>query len=149
MALRDDFDSISLDTILDYVARGREEDLHLDFKAVAGPNLSADDRRSLAIALSGFANSDGGLIVWGVDARPNAQGIDCASATRQIPNVQLCLIRLNEFTGRCVSPLIDGVLHRAIEAGRGSGFCVSLIPASQSGPHMAKAPGGPILQAQW
>jgi hypothetical protein len=123
----------------DFVSQKREEDLHLDFKAVGAPTLATDDRKNLAIALSGFANSDGGIAVWGVDARPNADGIDCAVAAPGVSNAQLCLTKLNEFTGQCVSPLVDGVEHRAIQAGGAAGFCVSLIPASQSSPHMAKA----------
>jgi hypothetical protein len=138
MPLKNDFDGLTAGTIRDFVSQGREEDLHLDFKTVAAPTLSPDDRRNLAIALSGFANSDGGIIVWGVDARLNSQGVDCASALVEVPNVQLCLTKLNEFTGQCVSPLVDGVNHRAIETTGGAGFCASLIPASQSGPHMAK-----------
>jgi hypothetical protein len=100
--------------------------------------LQRDDRRTFAVALSGFANSDGGMIIWGVDARPNSQGVDCATALREIPDVQLCLTRLNEFTGQCVSPLVDGVRHKAIPSAGAAGFCVTLIPASESGPHMAK-----------
>ena len=139
MSLHDHFNSISLDTIREIVSLGREEDLHLDFKTVGDPSLTADDRRSLAVALSGFANSDGGIVVWGVDARTNVQGVDCAVGTKEIPNAPLCLSRLNELTGQCVSPLVDGVMHRSIISVGTAGFCLSLVPASQSGPHMAKA----------
>jgi hypothetical protein len=138
MALRDTFDTIDIESIRRFVDNGREEDLHLDFKNVLDPRLNRDDRKNLAIALSAFANSDGGIIVWGVDARPNAQGIDCATELREIANAQQCLTRLNEFTGQAVSPLVDGVVHKAIRSTGDAGFCVSLIPASESGPHMAK-----------
>jgi Schlafen, AlbA_2 len=138
MGLRDDFEAITLDTIRGFVNDGREEDLHLDFKNVVDPALARDDRKTLATAVSGFANSDGGIIVWGIDARPNAHGVDCASALREIPNVQLCLTRLNEFTGQCVSPIVDGVIHKAVPSSGAAGLCASLIPSSDSGPHMAK-----------
>jgi hypothetical protein len=138
MALRDEFEAVSRASIEDYVIQGREEDLHLDFKTVANPGLASDDRRSLAIAVSGFANSDGGLIVWGVEARKNADGVDCAVSTQEISNARLCLTRLNDLTGQAVSPLVDGVDHRLIPTESGGGFCVSIIPASQGGPHMAK-----------
>lgn len=138
MALSDNFEAIQLDAVRAFVADGREEDLHLDFKNVQDPRLGPDDRRNLAIALSGFANSDGGIVVWGVDARPNAQGVDCASALREIPNAQLCLARLNDLTGQLVSPLVDGVAHKVIRSAGDQGFCASLIPASDAGPHQAK-----------
>src|SRR5580704_7639733 len=46
------------------------ETLLLDFKQAAsnsGP-MQADDRKSLAESLSGFANSEGGVLVWGIRA---------------------------------------------------------------------------------
>jgi len=138
MALLDVFNSISLEAIQEFVATGREEDLHLDFKVVGDPQLTRQDRRSLATALSGFANSDGGIVVWGVEARPNGDGVDCAVALCEVANASLCLTSLNTLTGQCVSPLIDGVQHRVVLRNGSAGFCVSLVPPSDSGPHMAK-----------
>jgi len=48
-----------------------QEDLLLEFKTIEGScaPMAKPDRKNFAIALSGFANSDGGVIVWGVDAR--------------------------------------------------------------------------------
>lgn len=138
MSLVDEFNSVSLTIIQEFVTTAREEDLHLDFKVVGGPNLSRDDRRSLATALSGFANSDGGIVVWGVEARQNTAGVDCAVALREVPDASLCLTRLNTLTGQSVSPLVDGVQHRAIVTNGTRGFVISLVPPSDSGPHMAK-----------
>jgi len=138
MALESDFANIDLGAVRAFVASGREEDVHLDFKNIIDPALTRDDRKSFAVALSGFANSDGGIVVWGVDARPNTQGIDCASSLREVANIQQCLTRLNEFTGQLVVPLVSGVLHKAIPSTGTAGFCATLIPASDSGPHMAK-----------
>lgn len=138
MALEDDYSAIDLDAVRAFVANAREEDLHLDFKNAQDSGLGPDDRRNLAVALSGFSNSDGGIIVWGVDARPNAQGVDCATNLSEIPNAQQYLTRLNEFTGQLVTPLVDGVSHKVIQAGGQRGFCVSLIPVSDAGPHQAK-----------
>ncbi len=139
MTLRDDFESITSASIQDFVSSRREEDLHLDFKAVEDTGLTRSDRKSLAIGLSGYGNADGGLLVWGIDARPGPDGTDCAAALREISNARLCLSRLNEFTGQAVSPPVGGVEHRAIYANGDSGYCVTLVPASDAGPHMAKA----------
>jgi len=62
--LRQRFESITLDTIRDFVKNEEAEDLHLDFKIFAGSGkFSDEEKRSLAKALSGFANSDGGFII--------------------------------------------------------------------------------------
>ena len=90
--------------------------------------------------LSAFANSSGGLIVWGVDARPNDDGVDCAVALREIPRVALLLTRLNELDGLAVNPIVGGVRHRIIPSAPGSenGYAATLVPESDAGPHMAK-----------
>src|SRR3954468_22159164 len=109
MDLAETFEQLGLTEIDDYLKRSQEEHLQLDFKTIKGANLaSADDRRSFAKSLSGFANSAGGIIVWGVDARKNDQGIDCAVATSEIKQLRMLLSRLNEFTGQAVSPVVDG-----------------------------------------
>jgi hypothetical protein len=132
--------AIDLQHISDYVINGQEEHLTLDFKTVSNANLKGeDDKRNFAKALSGFANSSGGLIIWGIDARKNPQGIDCAVEKKPISSLRLFVSRLNELTGSFVSPIVDGVVHRGVETSSDTGFAITLVPASSSGPHMAKA----------
>ncbi|MBI4633613.1 MAG: ATP-binding protein [Deltaproteobacteria bacterium] len=133
------YDETNLHTIEDYIREGQEENLFLDFKLLADPTLSKrDDRKSLAIALSGFANSEGGIIVWGVDARKNPEGVDVACDRKEIENLSLLLSRLNQYTGDAVDPLLGGVLHKKIPSSGDRGFAATVVPLSDSGPHMAK-----------
>lgn len=133
------FDNLTFSDIKDFVARGQEENLHLDFKQVRDATLSSgDDKRNLACALSGFANSAGGLIIWGVDARKNAEGVDCAVAVQPIQQALLLVTRLNSLTGEAADPAVPGVRHRAILLENGSGIVLTLVPESDSGPHMGK-----------
>lgn len=139
MSLAEDFERLDLNELYDYVTARQEENLVLDFKLVNRADLNhADDKKSLAKAMSGFANSSGGLIVWGVDARNNEEGIDCAVGTRAIEPLPLLMARLNELTSRAVAPTVDGVRHKPIALTEDSGFAVTLVPESDSGPHMAK-----------
>jgi hypothetical protein len=139
MNLTETYEQLSLTQIDDYLSRQQEEHLQLDFKTVKAATLaSADDRRNFAKSLSGFANSAGGIIVWGIDARKNDQGIDCAVAASEIKPIKLLLSRLNEFTGQAVSPIVDGIRHKVIERTADTGFAATLVPESQSAPHMAK-----------
>lgn len=119
---------------------GQEENLLLDFKTINRADLThADDKRNLAKALSGFANSSGGLVVWGIEARRNPNGIDCATGKREIDPLSMFVSRLNELTGSAASPIIEEVMHKSISSPVGdSGFAVTLVPESNSGPHMAK-----------
>jgi Putative DNA-binding domain len=133
------FDSLTLDDLNEFVTRKQEENLHLDFKILNDAALSSgDDKKNLARALSGFANSSGGMIIWGVDARKNAEGVDCAVELRPIDRVLQLLTRLNALTGEGVDPTVPGVRHRVIEVQSGRGFVLTLVPESDIGPHMAK-----------
>lgn len=132
------FESLDAGTIQRFVAEAQEEHLHLEFKT-SDERWQRDDRKNLARSLSGFGNADGGVIVWGVGTVPSASGAaDCASTISPIRSLAQFVARLNEFTGAAVNPLIDGVLHRRIESGPDIGFVVTLVPASDSGPYMAK-----------
>jgi hypothetical protein len=54
------------------------EQLFLDYKrsstVLPGVKLSDDDRKNLAKAIAGFGNSEGGVVVWGVDCRRTDEG---------------------------------------------------------------------------
>jgi predicted HTH transcriptional regulator len=133
------FESMTLKDLDNFINTGQEENIYLDFKLVNKADLSnADDKRNLAKALSGFSNSSGGLIVWGVEARKNPQGIDCAVGKKDIESIQLFISRLNEFTGMAVSPIVAGVFHKPIPSSGDKGFAVTFVPENDSGPHMAK-----------
>jgi hypothetical protein len=137
MNLHERFEALDVVAIDAFLADQQEENIHLDFKT-ADPVFVRDDRRNLAEAVSGFANSEGGLIVWGVEARQNPQGVDCACGKREISPLSLFLSKLNQYTGDAATPIVDGVQHKKIVATNDRGFAVTFVPPSEGGPHMAK-----------
>ncbi|WP_428306760.1 AlbA family DNA-binding domain-containing protein [Lacipirellula sp.] len=132
-----DFDALDLAKIKSMLGV-QEENLHLDFKQAAGTFTSADDRKNLAKVIGGFANSDGGVCIWGVDARKDGDGPDVAQKIVALPNVTAAVARLNELTAQSANPVVDGVVHKAIPENGASGVVATYVPASDSGPHMAK-----------
>src|SRR5262245_20334634 len=63
--------------IKQFVEEGQAEGLHLDFKQKADRSHGKpgpEDKRTYSEALSGFANSDGGVIVWGVKCQARSGG---------------------------------------------------------------------------
>jgi len=57
----DDYNNLTLESLNEYVVIGQEEHIYLDFKHLNDAKMAyRDDRKNLAIALSGFANSSGG-----------------------------------------------------------------------------------------
>jgi hypothetical protein len=139
MTLETTFSEISPQGVYDLIARHQEEHLQLEFKTITNSDMSSlDDRHNLARALSGFANSSGGILIWGITAAKNPDGVDAASSAAEIKSLSRFIARLNELTGEAVLPIIDGVMHRALPTADDQGFVISIIPESDSGPHMAK-----------
>ena len=74
-------------TIDSFVENAASEELFLDFKRSAnngsGTSLHNKDRENLAKAISGFGNSEGGVVVWGIDCSPAPSTGDIA--TERVP----------------------------------------------------------------
>jgi hypothetical protein len=102
--------------------------------------MAKSDRNNLAIALSGFANSDGGVIVWGVDARSESPDEpDVAKQLCPIGKLKLFCSELQHNTPHLVAPGIVGVVHLPIPQTEtpDSGFVVTFVPKSEANTHMA------------
>lgn len=132
--------------IQDLVKRGETESLHLDFKQKENPAkgpAGTADKKNLSKALSGFANADGGLIVWGVDARPGGDGVDKVQKVVPIEGLDRFLSDLQTLTSQVVSFPVADVRHHKVSTPHDSdkGVAVSVIPASDLAPHMATARG--------
>lgn len=136
MGLRETFDTIDVNVLRSWVANKRQEDLHLEFKRISA-ELPRDDRKNFATCASGFANSEGGIVVWGVDARQDETGVDAAHELKPIENSAAALSKLQTHTAEATSPIVDGLLHREVLVDANRGVLVTLVPPSDSGPHMA------------
>lgn len=118
----------------------QSEELHLDFKrsrdSAASGKLHRDDRENLATAISGFGNSDGGVIVWGVDCRNLPDAGDVATAKFPIENPKRFKSYLEGAVSACTLPAHPSVRHVDIEqAVGGKGFVATHIPLSYMAPH--------------
>jgi hypothetical protein len=124
---------------------GRQEDIFLDFKERdpqwASPDKMADnEKRLLSKATSGFAHQEGGVLVWGIEARKDSNGVDQAKTLKPFKKVKQFKQSLQENIKFATEPIVDGIIHRAVfvndhEAGD-EGFVVSYFPKS-NGVHRA------------
>lgn len=141
MDLEQYYDSIDLNKIKQFVELGKEEDLFLEFKRTAHPYINDhnknDDKKNLSKCLSGFANSSGGIVIWGVTAEQNKDKIDCARKLSPIKELMRFLNWLNSLEGQAVVPTLVGVRHEAIQEEEEMGYIKTFIPPSNSAPHMA------------
>lgn len=123
-----------------FFAERKAEELFLDFKRSAdngdGERLHETDRKNLARALSGFANSEGGVIVWGVDASKAADRADVARTLVPIRNVARYVSWLEQAVSGSVVPPAPGVRSIIVfEDTDHNGVAATLIPQSPRAPH--------------
>jgi predicted HTH transcriptional regulator len=124
------------DYIATYPERKQRESEWLDFKAAD----RIDDksiRENWSKALSGFANTEGGVLIWGIDARRDKDsGIDCASALALAPDADLLAQKLIDLLLDAVSLALIGVQVRSFKKPGGKeGFVVCLVPEGSHKAH--------------
>jgi hypothetical protein len=124
------------------------EEEWLDFKSgnegrPDNPKELTDDAisKTWSTALSGFANTGGGLLIWGIEASKrlrDGQNVDAASGLRLAPHPAALKSRLMELHHSATDPPIAGVRVEPIPSPAGGGFVVCLIPESTDKPHRAE-----------
>lgn len=126
-------DSYSIEDINNLIINEVEENIHLDYKAAGALDKEDKKRTEITKDISAFANSDGGIIVYGLseeDHRPKEiSPIDGRIYTKEwLENViQLIQPRIEDLK---IHPIrIDDI---------GQSLYVVKIPRSGNAPHMAR-----------
>lgn len=133
------YNSIDLSEIQRFVEQRQEESLTIEFKSVNHPEPEGKqyDKKNFSKILSGFANSSGGIVVWGIKAAKDSFGIDVASELKPIKELTRFLNYLNMLEGQAVTPFVAGIIHEKIENKPDEGFIKTYVPSSEAMPHMA------------
>jgi hypothetical protein len=141
--MRDLFDQITQDgepAIDQFVAVRFQENVELEFKSKQHPNngdLTKDDRKNLGIALSALSNSMGGLLIWGVEAGKNADGVDCATAVKPISQIEKFRTEVERAISQAIMPRHEGIrisiIRRSAEPN--SGYLAVHVERSERRPH--------------
>lgn len=97
-------------------------------------------------ALSGFANSGGGLVIWGIQTKPVGNH-DVPSNLALVPKPEQLEGLLKNYLGTEVEPPVLNVRLRSIADENGEGFVVADIPPSELKPHEAKFQGKYYVRA--
>lgn len=139
------------ETEIDRLIEERQsENLWLDFKRSAdngaGRKLHENDWKNLSKAISGFGNSEGGIIVWGVDCSDDSVMGDVPAKKVPIENPQRLASWLESAVSACTVPPHRGVESLPIPSYRSSskGYVATLVPFSNLAPHQAVKPVGSL-----
>lgn len=145
MDIKNYFENIDLNEIERFIQEGQEENLYLEFKTVVHPNYNEEsreiDKKNISKTISGFSNSNGGIIIWGVKAKENEKKQDIATEKKPIKELTKFLNTLNRLEGQAITPVVTGIKHKKIETSDDCGFIITYVPQSDFAPHMANYSG--------
>lgn len=131
-----DFESLCVNAVA--------EGLRLEFKEKENPSTSAlskGDKKQIAEAVSSFANSDGGTIIFGIKTKRSGDS-DIASELKPIANVEQFASNFRMVCSLNVSPPVPHVEVRSVALqDSDDGLIVCEVPRSDQRPHMSTAPG--------
>ncbi len=127
--------------ISSFLDQEQPETLHLEFKQKSHTSKSwnDDDQDAFAKAMSGFANSDGGVVIFGVHARGQKGYPDTVKSISPVEDV----MRFRGAIDRCVQQLTDPPvsrvqIHHIINPDEPTKGVVAIyVPQSDAGPHRA------------
>lgn len=131
------FDKLSLKYIKEEMINKEFENNWLECKEKEKPQiseLSKSDTKSFAKALSGFANTSGGVLIFGLKAKKK-DDVDEIQEIKPIEKLKKFESRLRELESRKVERLVKGVDYKKIETSKDKGIIVVYIPESDTPPH--------------
>lgn len=110
---------------------GVQEDLHLDYKE--SPALDKNKRHEIAKDISAFANSDGGILIYGIIEKDNLpigkdNGVDHTKFSRET---------FEQIISSNITPRIDSIRIVPIPISTKTSIYVVEIPKSERAPHQA------------
>lgn len=116
------------------------EELFLDFKRSSydgrSQSLPKDDRKYLGKSISGFSNSAGGVIVWGIECSGSNKCPDVAQSKHPVSDVRRYMALVEgAISGATIPPnehVTTAVLHQLPD---GSGYGAMLVPQGHMQPY--------------
>jgi schlafen family protein len=127
-----------LESLTDPSAPATEEE-YLEFKCVP-QNNDRSLKEAWSKSLSGFANTSGGVLIWGIKAtRLPGKKVDCACDTCLVDDPGELKTQLNALSRQATDPPVPGVLIETYsEPETSKGFVICMIPQSEFCPHRAE-----------
>jgi hypothetical protein len=122
------------------VAEKEPESLWLDFKEVRDPAAEPKEdylKEKLARALSGFANTEGGILVYGIFAKEGKKGEpDAAEKITPIAEPSRFRAALEKLVKTLTDPVVGGiVVQEIVNPAKDEGVVVVFVPESNGAPH--------------
>ena len=119
------------------IDNAESEGPYLECKAVAEPRLQSGQRTHLAQALSGFSNTMGGVLIWGISTTKHAHtNLDILSQLEPVGNCRSLLQQIVVASSTLAYPAVVGCETKALHPTPGAtkGIVVTYVPKSSGDP---------------
>jgi len=137
-AARQFYDSLSQYSDLEeLISNGETEGLYLECKAPTAPQLTRDMRGNLTRAISGFSNTAGGVVIWGISTTKHEHsGLDVLTQIEPIGNCRLFARQIEKAAPRLTTPTITLVGTKIIVHNKTDtrGLVITYIPKTSGDP---------------
>jgi hypothetical protein len=136
--LFDSFDSwATLERLID---NGEAEGPYLECKTSSGIHLQQGHRTHLAQALSGFSNTAGGIVIWGISTTRHAHtGLDVLTQLEPVGNCRSFRQQIDVAVPTLAYPAVEGFKTKTLHPTPGStkGVVLAYIPRTPGDPVQA------------
>ena len=131
-----------VDIIDELIDERESESQWLDFKNVGGDwrptSIGQSNSKNFSKALSGFGNGEGGVIIWGVDCRPDKDRGDLPLEKRPIQNPAAFRALLEDAVSKVATPHhTGGVRSLVLDSGPDEGYVCTYVPRGPDQPYRA------------
>lgn len=123
--------------IEEFIDEGQSEGIYLECKSPQAPKLGRDLRAQLAEAISGFANTEGGIIIWGVSTTKKSHSdLDIMTQIEEIGNCKNFMSQIEKNYPTLVTPSITNIQNKAIKKNKkdNRGLIITYIPKNKGDP---------------
>ena len=130
------FESLSSwKTLEALVEQGECEGPYLECKAPTAPQFTADLKAKLAVSVSGFANSGGGVVIWGMRTTRNGE-LDVLTEPTPLGAAALFQKRVEDALPRLAYPSPTGIRLKTLvpEQSASRGAIIAVIPGTTGDP---------------
>lgn len=130
----------SLDKYFDMeelINEGQTEGIYLECKSPLSPNLGQGLKAQLAEAISGFANTEGGIIIWGISTTKHAHSdLDILSQIEEIGNCNNFMRQIEKNCPILTTPSITSIQNKIIKKKKedSKGIVITYIPKGLGDP---------------
>ncbi len=132
------FESINnFSKIEEFIAEGETEGLYLECKSPSIPRLDQEYKKHLASVLSGFSNTEGGIIIWGVSTTKHLHGdLDVLTKIEELGNCDNFAKQIETSIPQLTIPAITRSQTKVIKKSKkdNRGIIITYVPKSIGDP---------------